>query len=805
MVEAPSLKADDLEVDRTRRCVLRGNEVINLPRLSFEFLIALIDAAPAVVTHDELVAQVWRNHFVSPETIAQRARLLRVSLGDSASEPRYVAAVRGIGYRWMTPVMPAVHANGAATTPPRPRGLSYGASVTGVAVVVALGFGYAHLRDARWAEEEGMPVIEAAIAADDFGTAFDGATALEARLGQGYLPRERWNEIAVTASLRSTPEGARISYRRYASEDHPWIALGETPIDAVRLPRDVVVFNVEKAGYASMQRAEYPPGIYPPDAVPQATAEIVTFELQPANRVPREMVWVPASRAPQLPPFWRRQFEVDIPGFLIDRYETTNRDYQAFVDAGGYAESRFWEDLEFIDGERVLDRQTALARFVDATGHPGPAGWQLGKYPAGTADLPVTGLSWFEAAAYAKFRGKALPTVHHWLRAVSSDSIAAPMARFGNFTGRLQPVRRSEALGPFGTYDMIGNAAEWMSNARGADRLVSGGAATDAPYASNGVAQSAWDRATLTSVRCATYVEPPTAALLADLPVDALPPVPAPMPDAALDAALLALSYRSFDAAPLPVGEVQLGDIRGQHISLNGGEGEERFDVYVFVPNDAAPPYQATIYFGGDYRFAHGGEFEAQFRWDLNVFEPVLRSGRAVVWPVWYGTYSRYDNLYEVSNVNDYLAVMQKRLRAWLRETAAVLEYLDTTGQFSDKVSWLGLSYGAMAPMSMVYHFPSRFGAAILLSGGDLISEPWKVTLYRRLQVPVLMLNGRYDPIVTKGQAQRFYDSLGTRTEDKRLVLYETGHWPLPRNDTAREISDWLERYLGPVEHDSVH
>lgn len=323
-----------------RRCVLRGNEVINLPRLSFEFLIALIDAAPAVVTHDELVAQVWRNHFVSPETIAQRARLLRVSLGDSANEPRYVAAVRGIGYRWMTPVMPAVHANGAATaaTRPRSRGLRYGASLAGVAVVVALGFGYAHLRDARWAEEVGMPAIEAAIAADDFGTAFDDATALEARLGQDYLPPERWNEIAVTASLRSTPEGARISYRRYASEDQSWIALGRTPIDAARLPRDVIVFNVEKAGYASSRRAQYPPGIYPPEAGTQATADVVMFELQPTDRVPSEMVWVPTSHAPRLPPFLLQHFDIDIPGFLIDRLETTNRDYQNFVDAGGYAD-----------------------------------------------------------------------------------------------------------------------------------------------------------------------------------------------------------------------------------------------------------------------------------------------------------------------------------------------------------------------------------------------------------------------------------------------------------------------------------
>ena len=75
------------------------------------------------------------------------------------------------------------------------------------------------------------------------------------------------------------------------------------------------------------------------------------------------------------------------------------------------------------------------------------------------------------------------------------------------------------------------------------------------------------------------------------------------------------------------------------------------------------------------------------------------------------------------------------------------------------------------------------------------------MTFYRRLQVPVLMLNGRFDPLVTKGQAQRFYDGIGTPAQDKRLVLYETGHWPLPRNETAREISDWLDRYLGPVDH----
>ena len=62
-----------------------------------------------------------------------------------------------------------------------------------------------------------------------------------------------------------------------------------------------------------------------------------------------------------------------------------------------------------------------MALFKDSTGRPGPATWVAGEYPAGQDDYPVTGVSWFEAAAYAEFAGKQLPTIYHWLVAAAGD------------------------------------------------------------------------------------------------------------------------------------------------------------------------------------------------------------------------------------------------------------------------------------------------------------------------------------------------------------------------------------------------
>ena len=95
----PRFRVDDLEVDIGKAEVTRGDEKIALPKLSFDLLYALINAAPAIVTNEELLQRVWPGLLVSPESVAQRVKLLRNAIGDDSQRPRYILGVRGRGYR----------------------------------------------------------------------------------------------------------------------------------------------------------------------------------------------------------------------------------------------------------------------------------------------------------------------------------------------------------------------------------------------------------------------------------------------------------------------------------------------------------------------------------------------------------------------------------------------------------------------------------------------------------------------------------------------------------------------------------
>ncbi len=98
----------------------------------------------------------------------------------------------------------------------------------------------------------------------------------------------------------------------------------------------------------------------------------------------------------------------------------------------------------------------AQQMFRDQTGRPGPADWELGRPPDGLEDMPVGGISWYEAAAYCNFLNKELPTIYHWRRATGLNrEIYTDIHRMSNFSGK-GPAQPGQYAGitRYGAYDM---------------------------------------------------------------------------------------------------------------------------------------------------------------------------------------------------------------------------------------------------------------------------------------------------------------------------------------------------------------
>ena len=102
-----SYRLADLRIDTGQRRLWRGDEEIELPKLSFNLLVALLEAAPNCLSTDELIERTWDGAVVSPTTVAKRVELLRQALGEDSSDPRYIGVVRGHGYRLLPEPEPA--------------------------------------------------------------------------------------------------------------------------------------------------------------------------------------------------------------------------------------------------------------------------------------------------------------------------------------------------------------------------------------------------------------------------------------------------------------------------------------------------------------------------------------------------------------------------------------------------------------------------------------------------------------------------------------------------------------------------
>ena len=136
-----------------------------------------------------------------------------------------------------------------------------------------------------------------------------------------------------------------------------WELLGVTPLDSVRFVRGAGYLRLEADGHRTvelMQSAVQPTGM------PTGPRPLDPVKLDPESRLPATMVRVPGFTLAG----------VNYADYFMDRYEVTNREYKAFVDAGGYGNRTYWTD-PFLNGQAEVAWADAMALFKDETGRTG--------------------------------------------------------------------------------------------------------------------------------------------------------------------------------------------------------------------------------------------------------------------------------------------------------------------------------------------------------------------------------------------------------------------------------------------------
>lgn len=284
-----------------------------------------------------------------------------------------------------------------------------------------------------------------------------GLTPGSRPLGQDVDPSP--DEVDEAGALKLDKDGilagrGRLVARRALGEDDDGAAVApetaEGGADVPDRPAAVAPAGGGGGGMVAPKKASLPPrlGALRPDGAAPPPRE----ETKPRRHDPRHLEMVPIPGG--VFPFGEDGIDVEVPGFEIDRYPVTNRDFEA---------------------------------FVEDTGHRAPQYWPGGNLPEEIADHPVVGVDYFDALAYAQWVGKDLPFEDEWERAArgtdarpypwgeESDLQASNTARSG--VRMTTPVDlHARNVSPDGVHDMVGNVWELTHTpAAGGGVVVRGG------------------------------------------------------------------------------------------------------------------------------------------------------------------------------------------------------------------------------------------------------------------------------------------------------------------------------------------
>ena len=242
-----------------------------------------------------------------------------------------------------------------------------------------------------------------------------------------------------------------------------------------------------------------------------------------------------------------------------------------------------------------------------------------------------------------------------------------------------------------------------------------------------------------------------------------------------------------------------------QKVAYNTAYDGQRMFAYLFLPNNAAPPYQTVVYMPGSASLVTTSSEHFSKYYEIPLFlDFVIKSGRAVLFPVYHGTFERsmlLQNLPPLDMASGTHEFSEHIIRI-VKDFRVSLDYLSTRDDINiGKLAFYGMSFGA-AGGPIFGAVEDRISANIYVAGGlgpKEHPEVQSVNFLPRVTAPTLIVNGVFDAaFIPDSNVKPMFDLLGTPEHDKKLFFSESDHIPL-RNDMIREITGWLDQYFGPV------
>lgn len=850
----------------------RDGEPVSLKPKVFETLLVLVENRGRILDKETLMQRLWQDSFVEEANLTVNISQLRKALGQSEGGVRFIDTVPRRGYRFTAEVQ-EVPADEVVTVineytlsritieekettaeedlspavrliegrSPRRKAISPALAIAAVVTLLVAAIGlwfYWRAANVKWARKA-LAQIENLAHEEKYFEAYDLAIT-----AKQFIPAEPslarlFQLISDDLTVTTEPAGARVYLTRIVVDKNARSRelVGTTPISHLQIARGEYILEIERDGYAPfhrtlsstldrVERSTLGPAQlrrevkmvtgksgeleirFDADAPIQIQAKLI-----PASEAPNRMVFVPGGEYTLVSYGKPTSSTVQLDGYYIDQFEVTNSEYREFISAGGYLKQQFWKFPFRKDGHDV-SWEEAMRYFKDRTELNGPRSWTNQTFPEGKDQHPVTDITWYEAAAYAAFRGKQLPTVFQWEKAARNGSFTHthwPIMPWGlsNMNDRLitranfltsgtVPVD-SFAIGmsAYGCYNMAGNVAEWCQNPKGAGFTVAGGSWKDPFYIfSEFAAYPSFHSTASTGFRCVINSQPGNGDQGAmglnpdeDIPVYRTTTTPEVQ---------ALLRHYQYDKTPLEsrVEDTQQTELwHREKISFLGAGGERAF-AYLYLPLNAQRPLQVIHYMPTDaayYGLTLPDEIEANaapyIKAGRAIFAVALKGFRERPWPQDYKSPKRDSVAFRELVIN------------WAIDYHRGLDYLATRNEIdTGKLACFAVSVNNRKLTLIATE--NRCAAVILMGGGlirswaDMIAEANGVNFAPHIPAPKLMINGRYDEALSfRAEAEPLYKLL---RGPKELVVVDQGHIP-SLEASVPTINRWLDQTLGAV------